>query len=75
MRIATFFLISFLLVGCSEKSQRPIEWKDKTPEQQKKESNYWRSCYVKNHRTKGVEFCNAEFEKEFGYPYKNAQKQ
>ncbi|WP_434779321.1 hypothetical protein [Neisseria sp. Ec49-e6-T10] len=72
MRIALTLLIPvFLLMGCSKE---PVAWEDKTPEQRHEETKWWRSCYAKNMKAFQPDFCDAEFEKEFGYPYKVKKK-
>ncbi|WP_434779102.1 hypothetical protein [Neisseria sp. Ec49-e6-T10] len=72
MRITLALLIPvFLLTGCSNE---PVAWEDKTPEQRHEETKWWRKCYISNmKKTHEADFCNAEFKKEFGYPYKTTK--
>lgn len=74
MRNITFFLVSlFILAACSEK--QATAWEDKSPEQQQKELSFISKCHTRHYKNKDFEACNAEFEKEFGYPYNGAGTQ
>lgn len=70
--VLTFLVPALFLLGCSNE---PVAWEDKTPEQQRKERQYMRSCYTKQIKTQDWKICDAEFEKEFGYPYNAPSRQ